>query len=233
MSVTPWQPTPLDAVAEVAARDGFVVLPGLLPPDVIDPLARAVDGWITDLGWMDGEGRPLTPTPAYDADDFVQLQQWAYPSPELTAVRQHPALWTVVEALLGGPVEGGHGDLVRVQAPGDPPDGTPPHQDAFYVQRQPRLWTVWIAIVPTPVEMGPIAVWPGSQLEGVRPHHGEGVGTQGVVVPDEAWWASGDLMPGDVVAFDRLTVHRTLPNRSGRMRRSVDLRFVPATLATV
>ena len=41
-----------------------------------------------------------------------------------------------------------------------------------------------------------------------------------------------DASPGDLVLFDQLTLHRSLPNRSHRCRWSLDLRYSAAGTST-
>jgi len=225
-------PDDWEALRRAASEDGALLLPGLIPASDVAPLAELVDGWLRELSWIDADGRPLVSTPAYDAPDFVRLQQWAFPSPHFDALRRHPRLMEVLEIVLGGPVVPSLGDLVRVMSPGDPRSGTLPHQDAFYVKNAPWLWTAWMPLVPTPLALGPIAVWPGSRRLGELPHHGDGIGTQGIVVPKAAWWAAADMVPGDVWLFEGRTVHRTLPNvTTATMRRSVDFRYVPGPVS--
>lgn len=196
-----------------ADEDGAAWLPGLVPVEHVAALAELVGGWVRELGWVDPSGRPVVPTPAYDDPDFVLLQQWAVQSEPFAALRHDRALRRVIETLVGGEVQSGQGDLVRVMCPGDPPDGTPPHQDAFYVRSVPLLWTAWIPLVDTPLELGPIAVWRGSHRLGTLPHRGEGVDTQGAELPPDVVWTGAALRPGDVVLFEGRAVHRTLPHR--------------------
>ncbi|MCB9665803.1 MAG: phytanoyl-CoA dioxygenase family protein [Alphaproteobacteria bacterium] len=216
------------AVRRAAEEDGALCLRGLLPLDLVEALAVDVDGWVQELGWVDAAGGPQVPTPAYDAPDFVRLQQWAFVADTFDALRRHADLLRVLGWLVGGPVTAGRGDLVRVGCAGDPPRGTPPHQDAFYVQGEPVLWTAWTPLLPMPVDLGPVAVWAGSHRLGTLDHQGEGVGTQGVEVPADVRWTGSDLAPGDVVLFEGRTVHRTLPHAMpGVLRRSADFRYVP------
>ncbi len=54
-------------------------------------------------------------------------------------------------------------------------------------------------------------------------------GATRVDVADDADWAASDLEPGDVILFGWLTVHRALPNVSGRaLRLSATCRYRPA-----
>jgi hypothetical protein len=221
-------PDDSDAVRRAAAEDGAIWLPGLIPAADVAPLAELVCALLRELSWIDDGKRPLAPTPAYDAPDFVRLQQRAFPSPHFDGLRRHPRLIKVLEIVMDGSVTPILGDLVRVMSPGDPPRGTLPHQDAFYVKNEPVLWTAWMPLAPAPLALGPIAVWPGSRRLGELPHNEEGNGTQGIAVPEAASWVAADMAPGDVCLFEGRTVHRSLPNATPcSMRISVDFRYVP------
>jgi hypothetical protein len=215
-----------DALRRAAAEDGAIWLPGLIPATDVKPLSELVHTLLRELAWIDDANRPLASTPAYDAPDFVLLQQRTFPSPHFDRLRRHPRLTEVLAIILDGPPTPILGDLVRVMSPRDPPHGTLPHQDAFYVKNKPGLWTAWTPLAPVPLALGPIAVWPGSHKLGELPHHGDGIGAQGVIIPDEAQWVAADMAPGDVCLFAGRTVHRSLPNTTtDSMRISVDFRY--------
>jgi hypothetical protein len=56
-------------------------------------------------------------------------------------------------------------------------------------------------------------------------------GAGGMIVSDplEGRWRGGDFALGDVLIFHSLNVHRALPNLSGSLRQSVDMRFQRAS----
>jgi ectoine hydroxylase-related dioxygenase (phytanoyl-CoA dioxygenase family) len=106
---------------------------------------------------------------------------------------------------------------------------TPPHQDHWYTGGTTNLWTVWIALTEIPRELGPLAVLPGSHVNGLRPHAGHGAGRQGVMTIDDGQFAAAPLAAGDAIFFNCLTVHRALANvTQQRVRLSVDYRYQPA-----
>jgi hypothetical protein len=221
-------PDDSDSLRRAAAEDGAIWLPGLIPPADVAPLADLVHALLREMAWIGDENRALAPTPAYDAPEFVLLQQRAFPSPDFDRLRRHPRLIDVLTSVLGGPAEPILGDLVRVMSPGEPPRGTLPHQDTFYVKNKPVLWTAWLPLAPVPLTLGPIAAWPGSHELGELPHRGNGAGSQGFVVPEAARWVAADMVPGDVCLFEGRTIHRSLPNNSAAtMRISVDFRYAP------
>ena len=76
------------------------------------------------------------------------------------------------------------------------------------------------------MEMGGLAVAVGSHRRGVRDF---GIATDPggmrVLDPLAGRWAASGLEAGDVVIFHSLAVHKALPNRSARLRLSVDARY--------
>ena len=152
--------------------------------------------------------------PPHEDPRWLALQAGVLPSAEIAALRTHAGLRCVLEQLVGGPVVGGLGDVVRAMPPGAVP--TPPHQDAAYIAH-PEAWTVWIPLVNCPLELGPLGVVAGSAQGPVLPH-GQG-GLEGVVLEARAMEA------GDVLIFHARTIHGALPNTTDRVRYSVDLRF--------
>src|SRR6185437_14396822 len=88
------------------------------------------------------------------------------------------------------------------------------------------FWTAWIPLGDCPREWGPLALLAGSHLGGLQEHSGDGVISGGVAPPEDAVWSTTDFQCGDVVVFRPLTVHCSLPNRSGdRLRLSADFRY--------
>ena len=189
------------AVARFAGEQGYVFLPRLIEPEAVRSLAETVGA-----AWSAARG------------DTLALHRAVLPSPELERVRRHPALLAAVECILGE-CRPGFGDVVRCVRPGEAP--TPPHQDANYVRGQPT-WTAWLPLDDCPLELGPLEVWAGSHRLGALEHEGDRLAT---APKEEENWRSSALARGDVILFHGRTVHRAAPNRTNRVRRSVDLRW--------
>ena len=194
----------LDAAAGFAREQGYLWTPGLLAADDLRAL-----GALVDAAWQEAPG------------DLLALQRSVLGRLELDRLRRDSGLLRVAAAILG-PCEPGHGDVVRYVPPGAEP--TPPHQDGSYVGVERPLWLAWIPLDDCPSDVGPLAVWPGSHKLGLLPHDGGGVASEAV---GAAQWAAADLACGDALFVSSLTVHKALPNRSERPRRSVDFRYRP------
>lgn len=224
----PMPPSP-EAQRAWALRDGCLFAPGLLAPAQTAPLRALVDAALARRGWVVG-GRtdPALRLGRWDDARWVAFLAEVLQSAPYRALATAPPLLAVLRTLLGGPPLPHAGDVCRLVSPGCPEVTTPPHQDAAYLAGADGVWTAWLPLGPCPRELGPLALWPGSHLEGLRPHApveraGAVVGTS---VPADAPWRASDLEDGDVLFFSALTVHRALPNRTAdRLRVSVDFRY--------
>jgi hypothetical protein len=101
------------------------------------------------------------------------------------------------------------------------------HQDGIYNYGIDFI-TCWVPLMDIDEEVGGLAVVPGSHGKyhyGQRPN--AGVNRTGVF-PDSAW-RRPDYKPGDLLMFHSMTAHAGLPNRSDKIRLSVDIRFLPGS----
>jgi len=112
------------------------------------------------------------------------------------------------------------------------------HQDGGYTQGEVetlRMVNVWTPLVPASVENGCMQFVPGTHKLGVVPHEKRAVYLE--IAPDyldprRAQAVDIELNPGDVVLFHNLLFHQGLPNRSDKIRWSVDWRYQDATQDT-
>lgn len=204
------------------AREGYLFVRGLLPREDVTPMAELVLRTAIQTGFVAPDGTPRRSTPPYDDPEYVRLQQVAYPSVEMDAMRRHPRLQAILRALVGDDIGMGRGDIVRVRAPGA---RTRPHQDRNYLPGDQALVAAWFPLFPCPVVHGPIAVLPGSHVHGLLPHAGPVRSEEGVAEVPSGVWRSNDLFPGDAVLFGDFTVHQGLPTTAEVTRLSVDFRF--------
>ena len=228
------------ALRRRASQDGCLLLRGIPGPEAVAPLRVLAVEVAESLGFVLPEpvGRrapPIRPGAelsgtGYDDPRWLALQELVLADPRFAAVGDHTELLPVLEAVVGGPVLTRRGDICRLALPDAPHLTTPPHQDHWYTGGTTNLWTVWVPLTDAPLELGPLAVLPGSHMNGLLPHDGQGAGRQGVRVPADLQFAAAPLAAGDAILFNCLTVHRALPNVTrDRVRLSVDYRYQPAS----
>ena len=113
---------------------------------------------------------------------------------------------------------------------------TPWHQDGGVVTEEADdtdILTVWIPVWDADEEAGCLHLVPRSHIEGLYQHCPGGTATSpsGLQIPDELFQIR-DALPipmrrGSVLFMHRLTCHGSLPNKSDRIRWSLDLRYNP------
>lgn len=158
---------------------------------------------------------PLT-QPVHQNPEWLALQQAALGTLEIDALRE--AVRVAVSDRLGRTMEGRQGDVIRAMPPRTPP--TPAHQDGAYVAV--GTVTAWVPLTDCPLELGPLGFVPGSGAGPLLPHDpGGAVGVEGRLQFEP-------LQAGDLLIFGPATVHGSAPNRSERVRFSVDFRFIAA-----
>lgn len=223
------------ALAARVAEDGYLFLPGLIPPALILAARRRMVDMLDAAGWLDRHGpddlAAVTRPEAFVLDtdpvatDLVLRQSVLA---EVLRLQHHPALLGLFARLFGEPVLPLPRVLVRHMFPRQDEHTTPQHQDYPHVQGSERLLTCWLPIGDCGADMGGLAVAAGSNRHGVLPIK-PSMGAGGMSVPGDfaESWAYSPFQAGDALIFSCMTVHRGVPNRSDRMRLSVDFRYQP------
>ena len=108
------------------------------------------------------------------------------------------------------------------------------HQDGIYNYGIDFI-TCWVPLMDIDDEVGGLAVAPGSHKGSLYPadvfkNPNQRVGIPSGAIPDAAW-RRPDYKVGDLLMFHSMTAHAGLPNRSGKLRLSMDVRFLPASTA--
>ena len=106
-------------------------------------------------------------------------------------------------------------------------EATPPHQDGYYFHLDPcKALTLWLALDVVNEENACVRYIPGSHRRGLRPHgrtqvlgFSQGINDYGQ--QDQASEFPACVNPGDLIAHDALTIHRTDANVSCRSRRAL------------
>ncbi|HEY6434077.1 MAG TPA: phytanoyl-CoA dioxygenase family protein [Acetobacteraceae bacterium] len=220
------------ALAERMREDGYLFLRGLLPRAAVTAVQGEVGAIARDAGWLnsdapvaaavaDPRGFCVDPDPAY----LTVLRQInrleAY-----HALKHHPALIGFFERLLGGPVFPHPRVLMRNIFPQRDEFTTKAHQDFPNVQGTEEVYTAWMPLIDCPMEVGPLQVAAGSHHMGMFDFDiGFGAGGIEITDPLEGRWVSGPFAAGDVLIFHSMAVHKGVPNRSDKLRMSMDVRY--------
>ena len=223
-----------DALRARMAEDGYLFVPGLLDKGGLLDVRRQMLEVLAQAG-MVRRDRPLD-TAAPDSSNFavepepafMAVLRGQYALEDVNAIKHAPVLGALMERLFGEAVVPLPLFVCRNIFPAREAYTAPPHQDYVHIQGTTRNHAVWISVGDCDAAMGGLSVAAGSHKLGLldlRPALGAG-GLE-VVAEGPLDWRHTPYQTGDVVVFNSLTVHRGLPNRSDRMRLSIDFRYQP------
>jgi hypothetical protein len=220
------------ALAARMRREGLLFLRGLLPRDDVAAVQRQVGAIARDAGWLrrdqpveasvaDITGFCVDPDPTYltTLRRINRLEDYH-------ALKHHPLLIDLLERMLGGPILPHPRVLMRNIFPEREEYTTKAHQDFPNVQGSTEVYTAWIPLIDCPMQVGPLQIAAGSHTAGVY-DFGIAGGAGGIEIQDPlaGTWTSSDFAVGDVLLFHSMTVHKGVPNRSDRLRMSMDVRY--------
>lgn len=194
---------------QIYKEEGYVLLEGLLSPEQADALRREVMQIMEIIGL---ERTKLKQTGEYlrgsDLDHFVNSARLREIAAQLM---EGPAtLYLPFTAVKSG---GGGGEFHF-------------HQDNQYTRFDGPGINLWFALVPMTEENGCLRIVPRSHTAGTLPSTLSGDGDQHKKVtfePDD--FVPLLMEPGDCVAFTRLTIHGSGPNRTDRHRVAYAVQF--------
>jgi ectoine hydroxylase-related dioxygenase (phytanoyl-CoA dioxygenase family) len=102
-----------------------------------------------------------------------------------------------------------------------------PHQDGYFTQVEGFIGA-WIPLADIDESMGGLTLAVGQNKRGYL-HNTTKPAPSPIprnAIPDDAW-ATTEFHPGDLLLIHRCTPHCALPNRSNRLRLSLDIRLIP------
>jgi hypothetical protein len=220
------------ALTERMRRDGYLFLPGLLPRADVAAVQRQIGDIVRDAGWLrqdqpvtsaiaDPSGFCVDPDPTY-----LRTLRNINHIEDYHALKHDPALIALFERMLGGPILPHPRVLMRNIFPAREEFTTKAHQGFPNVQGTTEVYTAWLPLIDCPMEVGPLQVAAGSHTADVYDFDIAG-GAGGIEISDplEGRWVSGAFAVGDVLIFHSMTVHKGVPNRSDRLRMSMDVRY--------
>lgn len=224
--------TPHNLRQELESR-GYALIRGLLPLADLDSLLSDVAHVLSHAGWLLSGSQPLeciadVSAACGDPDpSFKQTYQEVFNLESFHALPHDSSLKHVMSMLVGeqvlihpkpiGRLIFPHCDQLTVHA----------HQDFRFMSGDPECFTVWIPLHDCPTDVGPLQILEGSHRSGFLHHEDANLHVPEIpaTAASQGDWVGGQINAGDVLIFHSLTVHAASPNRSNRLRLSMDCRF--------
>jgi len=221
------------SIREELRERGYALIRGLIPACDVRRVLGEVAKVLSDAGWLlrghDPLERIADSTAACGDPDpaFKQTYREIFNLESLHALPHHPTLKRVMKMLVGEQVLIHPKPIGRLIFPNCENLTVHAHQDYRFMNGDPECFTVWIALHDCPIDVGPLQILEGSHLLGVINHQDENLHVPEIPteVVAEGDWVGGQINAGDVLIFHSLTVHAASPNRSDRLRVSLDCRF--------
>jgi ectoine hydroxylase-related dioxygenase (phytanoyl-CoA dioxygenase family) len=215
-------------------RDGCLFFRGLIDPEAIMTVRRAILAICRDAGWLaestallDGVAAPGVRHVEGEPGFWLVYQQVMKLEP-FHALAHDAALLAMLRDLLGEEVLVHPRNIARIIFPHNIAYTTPAHQDYIHIQGTPETYTAWFPLCDCPLALGPLSVLAGSHRQGLYMTRASlGAGGRGVDTDALPFsWLEADFRLGDCVLFHSHALHRALDNQSpDRLRLSVDYRY--------
>jgi ectoine hydroxylase-related dioxygenase (phytanoyl-CoA dioxygenase family) len=217
---------------ELGSR-GYALIREVLPHVDVARVLGDVTGIASRAGWLVAGHDPVdriadASAACGDPDpSFKNAYQEIFSLESFHALPHHPALMRVMNMIAGEQVLLHPKPIGRLIFPCCDRLTVHAHQDYRFMNGDPECFTVWIPLHDCPTDMGPLQILEGSHRFGFQKHEDENLHVPeipaGQAMGDE--WVGGQINAGDVLIFHSLTVHAASPNRSNRLRVSIDCRF--------
>lgn len=202
--------------------DGYLFLRGVLDLDEVANLRRQIVDVLVDCGFATRvgdeamwSGVDITPFGAHP----VQLHGrhlWE-------RFVQRPKIAAAIARVFGEPAYFLPMGQYQVAWPGKAGMGKKIHQDG-YANPGIDFRTFWIPLMDIPEDVGGVAVVPRAHQRGpIKTSPPRNPYLSEDLFPQECWYRA-DYRAGDLLVFHGFTPHNGIPNRTQRLRLSVDLR---------
>jgi len=221
-------------------RNSYLFFRGLVAPEKILQVRRAVLEFCMAAGWldphtdvMDAIVRPGVQPTSEGKPGYGEVYRKVLKQPLFHDFPNDPNLLKIAGILLDIPAEEVLVHLRRIGRmtfPNNKGATTPPHQDYFYIRGSVNTYSCWTPLGECPVELGGLAIMPGSHRGGYLEHTARfpgAVGGTGIPVDEStAVWHTTDYGLGDAVFFHSHSIHKALPNlTANHLRISTDNRY--------
>lgn len=230
--------------------DGFLIVENLFDPSELQPVMDEISGIVDDLaGRLYAAGKikslhadkdffhRLTALEAEYKGAAVLLHINGWLGPQLARLWSAPRLLDIVEQFIGPDIAGHPVWNIRSKTPDTRLMTVPWHQDTAYLGEGAETTlqpTAWIPFLDANAINGGLQVLRGGHKPGAVVRHR----LENTVGDRKSWYLyidENDLPPGDIVTcemklgsvlfLNQLVPHRSLENRSDKVRWSVDLRW--------
>jgi len=209
---------------------GYLLVRDLLSPQDLNPLLSDITVILRDSGWLSASTDPFervanTAAACADGDPaYKVVRDKVFSLQSFHALPQHPLLQSVMKLFVGEKLLVHPKSEPRLIFPNFEPGVIHAHQDHTAIAGDEETFTAWIALHHCEPTQGPLRILDGSHRFGLQPT----VEQTGYIPPGTERgedWNEGEIKAGDVLFFHSLTVHEAAPNRSNRLRLSLDCRF--------
>jgi len=224
--------TPQSLQQELGSR-GYALIRNLLPYADVSNLLDDVTQILSSAGWLLPGNHPLerianVGAACGDPDpSFKQTYRKVFNLESFHAFPHNPSLTRVMKMVVGEQLLIHPKAIGRLIFPNCDRLTVHPHQDYRFMNGDPECYTVWIPLHDCPTDVGPLQILEGSHRFGFQKHKDENLHVPeipvGAAMGDE--WVGGQINAGDVLIFHSLTVHAASPNRSDKLRITLDCRF--------
>lgn len=206
-------------------RDGFVVIPDLIPPAEVDELRDEIDGFEagTEAFLRELDGGRIAIAESGAITFTTHLVARSERLRELSGDRRLAG----IGADLVGPDVNLYWDQAVYKKP-EKPRRFPWHQDNGYAFVEPQQYlTIWLALTDATVDNGCPWVAPGRHRMGTLAHtYVDPLGWECLTDPEGA--IAAEVPAGGAVVFSSLTPHLTGPNTTDAVRKAYILQYAPA-----
>ncbi len=224
-----------DTLNSVFDRQGYLFLRDVLDTSEVQAVKNDFVQELQKQGFV----KPGGSDPIWTGKDLVEIDDdRLYALDYYAKLLDTEVTQKLFEQLFGEPVYTFRSCTLRYTVPNDETHGSPPHQDHVYIRHTTDFRTFWIPLMEIDRDMGGLAVAEGSHKLGLREHveqdvysyvlkgrKQKGVELDAIAEP----WVTATYHPGDVLVFHPHLLHWGTPNRSDRIRLSVDVRVQPAS----
>jgi hypothetical protein len=217
---------------ELGSR-GYALIRGVLPYADLNNSLSDIASVLSDAGWLLPGHDPIERVADVSAacgdpdPSFKRTYQEVFNLESFHSLPHHPALRRVMNMLVNEQALIHPKPIGRLIFPNCENLTVHAHQDYRFMSGDPECFTVWIPLHDCPTDLGPLQILEGSHRFGVINHEDENLHVPEISAGavSEGEWVGGPINAGDVLIFHSLTVHAASPNRSNRLRISLDCRF--------